>query len=123
MSKPFDITKPFRCREKHWTASAIKGPDGRFYGWACRHLDDPEEASWDHFGRWNERTGENARDLVNIPEKHVRWVNVFGVAGTLGLSDPFRSKEEADGSVRHMPISAANRTACIRIEFEEGEGL
>ena len=48
-------------------------------------------------------------DIENVPEKLVRWVNVY--------PDAHPSKKDADH------CAAADRIACIRIEFEEGEGL
>ena len=50
------------------------------------------------------------------PEKVVRWVNVYpGVQ--VWLEGVWNTKEDADRN------SISNRIACIRIEFEEGEGL
>ena len=54
-------------------------------------------------------------DLVNVPpEKYVRWLNLYARPG---LFTNHISREEADKHAR------PDRIACIRIEFEEGEGL
>lgn len=47
--------------------------------------------------------------LVNVPEKHVRWVNIYPSAQ--------ETREGADAQAH------TDRIACIRVEFEEGEGL
>lgn len=47
--------------------------------------------------------------LTNAPQKHVKWVNVYPTTHA--------TREEADK--RALP----SRIACVRIEFEEGEGL
>lgn len=52
-------------------------------------------------------------DLENVPEKIVRWINLYQNRHTTD----YKTKELED-------IQAAkDRIACIRIEFEEGEGL
>ena len=48
-------------------------------------------------------------EIINVPQRHVRWVNVYPTTHV--------TREEADE--RALP----SRIACIRIEFEEGEGL
>jgi hypothetical protein len=49
-------------------------------------------------------------DLVEVKPKRVRWINVNPHYG-------FASREDADMAAWDR------RIACIRIEFEEGEGL
>lgn len=58
------------------------------------------------------RSGPNAADLVEVKTKHVRWLNCYEDAHPT-------TREEAD---RHVS-KYARRIACIRVEFEEGEGL
>lgn len=63
-------------------------------------------------------------DLVEVKEKQVRYVNIYI---NKGATDKYRTpgenayfynnRHEADINANH------NRVACIRIEFEEGEGL
>lgn len=53
--------------------------------------------------------------ITNVPRKHVRWVNMYDYRD--GISGLYSSREAADrGAIE-------SRIACIRIEFEEGEGL
>lgn len=60
-------------------------------------------------------------DLVEVKPKYVRWVNVYRHEFSDGIyfGDAFENKEICDScaSDNHK------RIACIRIEFEEGEGL
>jgi hypothetical protein len=53
-------------------------------------------------------------DIVNAPQKHVRWVNIYE---TQCGEHFFKSREAADQHAHHT------RIACVRIEFTEGEGL
>lgn len=56
----------------------------------------------------------SGRDLENIPQTIVRWVNHY--ANGVG-SFTYDTKEEADKRASH------GRIACVRNEFEEGDGL
>lgn len=57
---------------------------------------------------------KNGQDYRLKPEKKVMWVNVYedGLGG-----NNYLTKEMADRTCR------TRRVACIRIEYEEGEGL
>ena len=62
-----------------------------------------------------DRYGKSSRwqDVENIPEKLVRWVNLYeGGAGAAHITHELADQNAGIG-----------RIACIRIEFEEGEGL
>jgi hypothetical protein len=55
--------------------------------------------------------------IINAPapkRKFVRWVNFYEAAG---LAYPYGSRGEA------AERAGSARTACIRVEFEEGDGL
>lgn len=56
-------------------------------------------------------------DLVNIHVRHERWLNIYK-DGYEFL--PYHTKDEADF---HASRSSEDRIACIKISFEEGEGL
>ena len=63
-------------------------------------------------GRYHNEDEESRNDLINIPEKHVRYLNIYED----GLySTPFEFKEDADR------CSGSNRTGRIRIEYEDGQ--
>ena len=76
--------------------------------------------AWCIDGRYFLEVGDD-KDLVNIPEKHVVWVNVHQ-----GHVDYFLgaklcpTKEDA---TRHALTYDATHVACIKVEFTEGEGL
>lgn len=53
-----------------------------------------------------------ACQIVNVPEKHVRWVNMYAHTGFV-----YATREDAEERANDK------RIACIRFEFEEGEGL
>ena len=50
--------------------------------------------------------------LIEVKPRYVRWVNVYA---ELGLT-----REDADSYDQQI---LSHRIACIRVEFEEGEGL
>jgi hypothetical protein len=58
-------------------------------------------------------------DLVNVPREHEVWINLYdskdGIGRFYGFA--YSSRETAD------EIFGANRTACVRVKFTEGEGL
>ena len=56
----------------------------------------------------------NGLDLVEVKTKHVRWVNFNESTCVTG---GYTTRERADQE------ALQTRIACIRIEFEEGEGL
>lgn len=70
--------------------------------------------TWKSDGSSLSRGGDHPNDLIEVKTKHVRWLNVY--TNTMG----YPSREEADCADNN---AAYNRIACIRIEFEEGEGL
>lgn len=65
--------------------------------------------------------GYHDNDLINTPEKHELWVNVWkGSEGTIFLFN-FLSKKDADADADVTGRSTL--VARIHREFEEGEGL
>lgn len=68
-------------------------------------------------GHYLDAYAENDLDLINAPapkRKFVRWVNMYEHTATVFT---YEKKEIADRD------ASAHRTACIRVEFEEGDGL
>jgi len=113
--KEFDPTKPVRTRDGRAArilCTDFKNDDGPIIAAITFALDGKERVfSYHSNGRYY--TYASNSDLVNIPEKHVRWVNVFHCGGYLCAT-----KEIADS----LDVEKS-RIACVRIEFEEGEGL
>lgn len=66
---------------------------------------------------WTSDSGDTcgSRIVTNVPQRHVRWMNLYG--GNYRIGGLYGSREEADRG------AVGPRTACIRFEFEEGEGL
>lgn len=64
---------------------------------------------------------QHPNDIINVPERHVLWLNCYsGAEGEVAHCYWHESREGAD----HWASSNRNRRiACIKIEFEEGEGL
>jgi len=59
---------------------------------------------------------ESPYDLVNVPKKHETWVNFYCEESVVS-SFPYPSQELANKN------ASGGRTACVRVEFTEGEGL
>jgi hypothetical protein len=82
---------------EHPVIGACKHPEA---GWVAK--------SWSIDGRDTMYGSHN--DLIAVKTRHVSWLNFYP-----GVN--YQTKEEAD-------IAALReRIACIRVEFEEGEGL
>ncbi|MBX3547488.1 hypothetical protein, partial [Chelatococcus sp.] len=61
-------------------------------------------------------------DLINVPEKHELWVNVWkGDCGNFFYSH-HKTRADADGLAGSFGADNV-RVACLHREFEEGEGL
>lgn len=68
--------------------------------------------SWTVNGKFN-AIHHSAYDLINIPQRHTYWLNVYKNA-------PSRIHESRDAA---DAAAWEHRIACIKIEYEEGEGL
>lgn len=74
--------------------------------WACRR--------WTHDGRYlSNRKSED--DLVNVPQKHTVWLNVYA-RDSACIKEHDTRKDADEGATR-------GRIACIEVTFTEGEGL
>jgi len=80
---------------------------------------DDVPGQWPADGRINHNFDSN-NDLINVPEKHKLWVNVYRDDNGDWRSGIEASKEAAD---LRDGYNIYTRIACIRIEFHEGEGL
>lgn len=76
----------------------------------CR---DPARNNWVSIGN---PTFDNGIEFRIKPEKKVGWANIYAYCST-SRCQVHPSKEEAD------TWAAEARIACIRIEYDEGEGL
>ena len=93
-----------RTRDKFWPIVGAVNFDERWV-----------PISWSEDG---EEGDDDCLDLVEAPRKHTAWQNVYVRNCTLSTGCALHSsKEDAD------KYAAPSRIACIKIEFEEGEGL
>lgn len=92
-----DGTRPFTVH------GAIKFDNG----WAPK--------TWTRNGSSCDSAIQSGSDLVEVKEKIVKWVNVYPSLGVLTM---YNTLEEANAAYNDR-----NRIACIKIEFEESEGL
>ena len=65
--------------------------------------------------RYADSQFDKVNDLINVPERIERWVNVYGEGAIVQLHE---TKEMAD-----KYASKQGRIACIKISFTVGEGL
>ena len=64
----------------------------------------------------NER--ESGYDLFNIPEINTIWLNIYhDNSDTERSISEWRTKEDAD------KYAVKNRTACVKVEYKDGDGL
>ncbi len=111
-----DLTKPAQTREGtpvRLLATDLRGPQpvlGTIVG-----SDGRDHAMrWSLDGRYHLGIppifGERL-DLVNVPEKHVRYVNFY----ENGIGGDYKTKARAD------QCADRDRWACVRIEFTAGQ--
>jgi hypothetical protein len=114
MSNTIDPTKTYRTRDgREVRIYAVDGKPGTPNQVHGAILDEGEwfVKAWFADGMYSVSPG--ALDLIEVKPKHVRWVNVYADDAAA-----YRSRTGAD-----IAGGGSNRIACIRIEFEEGEGL
>lgn len=117
MPKPFDPTKP--CQTKDGRAArvlaiGVNGCNGETLAVLISEKDGTDIPCCHHANGQYMKVLTSARDLVNIPEKKTIYVNIRpnGQDDTTHFS-------RYDADARATP----DRVACVRVEYEEGEGL
>ena len=119
--KPFDPKKP--CRTRNGRAARIICTDGKGDQPIIALIDYEDTDIVTRFttdGHWQIQNGECGNDLINIPEKHEMWVNVYTKQDTCyTIGDGCFTKEQADKEASGVPF----RIACVKVTFEGGEGL
>lgn len=115
----FDPTKPCTTRDgkevkiyevypgQGMIHGAYKADDGKFYS-----------ASWNIEGI--EYYGYNGGriDLINPTVKHEGWINIYP-----NCKEVFGSEIHPSRGIADLHADNATRTACIKITWEDGEGL
>lgn len=115
MTKKFDPTKPY-CRRDGKPARIVHTFRTGNHMVILDNLDDWIIVNSD--GEY-EDSGYNDNDLINIPEKHEGWLNVYkpSLLESFSTSHIYSNKKQADcGAI-------CGRIACIKVSFTEGEGL
>ena len=113
--KPFDPSKAVRTRGNKRVR--IIATDINNDGWPIGALvteDDGREVFYKYTvdGR-RTLSSIHSYDLINIPEKRTVWVNIYECGHCSYYSTSHRAFENA----------LSSRIACVKVEFEEGEGL
>lgn len=125
----FDHTKPFRCRDGREAVFLGEIPADDLCGDYCgrsiaarvHNLDGWEIRAFTRKGEFDPAQGETGWDLVNVPQKHKRWVNVYRHQHDTEVLISCSSRGGADAAA--FAITEGERIACIEIEFTEGDGL
>jgi len=116
--KPFDPTKP--CRTRSGAPARIldinlRTREGTLIVAAIDVGNDEEVAfTFRPDGRYLDDGRTSTNDLVNVPEKHVRWINVFN-------TNSFHARRSDADIAAKNESRYRIRIARIRIEFEEGQ--
>lgn len=111
-----DITKQYRTDDGREVRLLMTDGGGDYPVLGARYSAEQHQwisDSWTKGGR-SVAGQKTATDLIEVKPKHVRWVNVYSEC--MPGYDTRQMADLATSSVR-------DRIACIRIEFEEGEGL
>ena len=74
---------------------------------------------WTEEGKYHSPDIDHFRDLVDVPTKHTRWLNIN--RDSAGDVWPHPGFYATKGSADHF--ASACRVACIEVTFHEGEGL
>ena len=113
----FDPTKPVQRRDGAKARIICTDRDYNIYTIVALIGDSQEPEEFTAKGNYSYRDEmhdfKNDYDLINIPEKHVRYINIYDYDGTIFYSH--KSKEEADNKQER------GRLACIRVDFKEGQ--
>lgn len=113
-------TIPFNLeRAKAGDPVLINGEPAVFGSHNPNAKEDYRITAWDRVGNlWCFRGDGSSRNgskgLTMAPKKRVVWVNVYNTDAIAWFHE---SKESADRK------GQSDRIACVRVEFEEGEGL
>lgn len=113
-----DFTKPVqtRCGLKARIICTDRKSRGGYHVVALVAVPNEDEATL-----WFSTDGESevGYQLVNVPVKHKRWINIY--KDTKG--DPYLSTHSSSTKGEADANAGLYRIACIEIEFEEGQGL
>lgn len=114
-----DLSKPVQTRDgrKARIICTDRKGHGHFDSLTIVALVKYDDAEVVHVYRQDGKSideGERSFDLINVPAKHVRWVNFY--------PHPHAPCEHATREAADYAALKA-RIACVKVEFAEGEGL
>lgn len=66
-------------------------------------------------GKYLEGNEDSGYDLINVPEKHVRYINFSVLSGEVYLDGMF------EDSITALENRSVNTCARVRVEFQEGK--
>ena len=120
MTKVLDLNKPVQTRDGRKVrvlATDRKGAHYPVLGLLTQADDEETVESWTLAGEFYSGDTDEA-DLVNVPEKIVGYLNVYGTRSQYGQTSYrlYDSRAIADAEADDM----RGRIACIRVECEEG---
>ncbi len=116
MTKPFDPSKPVQTRDGRKARIIATDRADKSYPIVALIGDDDDISTFTAAGYYyTEGCGSNRSDLVNIVQKFTKWMNVYGDSNEGGRL--WDRRDQADGGQQ------PRRTACIQVNWEEGEGL
>lgn len=119
LDKPLDLTKPVQTRDgrKVLLLGVLKKSRTSYPLITVVTQPNGEEVletyTLQGYATLASSNGENSRDLVNVPEKHQAWINLYPHGG----GSLHTSRERADSH------ALCNRIACVKVEYTEGQGL
>jgi len=114
MTMTFDPTKPVRTREGCEAVIVYTTDHPRYPILAVIRTTSDKHQCAVQYTKEGRRWGElpqHETDLVNVPEKHVRWINIY----------KNREGKFYSGPMGTEPGSDEHAIARRRIEFEEGQ--
>ena len=111
----FDPTKPVQTRDGRKARRADVNLENKIYPLCFiiekqRGIEEPE--TYTEQGKFYSDGGFSVLDLINIPEKHVRYMSIYNKDDSSVL---YKSRKQADSN------AGEGRSACIRIEYEDGQ--
>ena len=121
MTKVLDLTKPVQTRDGEPVRILATDAKGSYpvVGLVYESEAGEDEAEfWTAAGHYYAAGMESGFDLVNVPEKLVGYLNVYGTRSQYGQTSYrlYGSRAIADAEADDM----RGRIACIRVECEEG---
>lgn len=113
----FDPTKPCTTRDgREVRLFTERMTDGRLVGIVVNKHGVESIYTWMPDGSAWRGGSYRESDLINIPEKRTVWVNFHKNGQCFYHCD--RLAADFDAQLKKLP-----RYACVKVEFEEGEGL